>query len=149
MADKFTGSDIVRLIIFFTVIVIGLIVFFSLKARIKHSAKEREKDKALLDELKIDTIRVDSFSRLDAHTWFDGFLKKDQRGMLMTAAALKARDKDIKLPTVAPGNTLIYLAIFSPSTGRTVRQRFIAAKHIEPELAGLIAQNDGSVVFEL
>ena len=46
------------------------------------------------------------------------------------------------------GSSVYYLAVYSPEKDETVRQRFIITKQTEPELAALIGENGGMIVFE-
>ncbi len=146
--DRLGAGATVRITIFLASVLILLIVFLALRHRIKKFFASRRKDKELLESLKIDTIRTDTLTRDDVHTWFDGYLKDGRKGLLMTARALRAKDNDIKLPSCLPGTSAYYLAVYSPEKDRTVRQRFIICKALEPELERLIEEHSGSVVFE-
>ena len=142
-----TGA-VVRIAIFLAAVIIVLIVFLVLRHKIKRFFAARRADKELLESLKIDTIRTDLLTRDDVHAWFDGYLKNGQKGLLMTSQALSAKNNDIRIPSCMPGSSAYYLAVYSPEKDETVRQRFIVSKALEPELAALLEEHSGSVVFE-
>lgn len=146
--SRLSAGTIVRIALFAAAVVILLVIYLVIRHKIKRFFAARRKEKELLESLKIDTIRTDALTRADVHTWFEGSLNNGCRGMLMTAQALKAKDNDIKLPSCPAGSELYYLAVYSPDKDKTLRQRFIAARSTEPELAQLLADNSGSVVFE-
>lgn len=143
-----TAGNIISIVVFLAVLVTVLVIFLTVRAKIKRFFRERRKDKELLEKLRVDTIPTDMLTRDDIHAWFDGFLKKGQRGVMMTEQALKAKNNDIEIPSCPAGSRVFYLAVYLPDKDETVRQRFIVTKQVEPELTALIDENGGVVVFE-
>lgn len=144
----FTVGNIISIAVSLAVLVTVLVIFFRIRHRIKKFFTQRRKDKELLEKLRVDTIPTDMLTRDDIHAWFDGYLDKGRKGVLMTAGALKAKNNDIEVPSCPAGSSVYYLAVYSPDKDETVRQRFIVTKQTEPELESLIGGNGGTVVFE-
>ena len=146
--ERMSVGAAVRIAVFLAAVIILLVIFLVLRHKIKKFFDRRRKDKELLESLKIDTIRSDLLTRDDVLAWFEGGLRDGHRGLLMTSQALRAKNNDIKIPVCPPGSSAYYLAVYSPEEDRTVRERFIVCKAVEPELGKLVEDNQGSVVFE-
>ena len=129
------------------VVLIALVLFITIVARrSRHSLSRLKKMRQQVEAHQIDTIRTSLFSRSDVSLWIKDYMKSGTECVLMTGQAAWEKDHAIQLP-VAIGGSVFYLCIINARKQTVIRQRFIIADRVEPELDALVRKHAGAVWF--